>query len=272
MAGRKQPEYRRPCCWFMLTIRWFSCGPTPDHQPHVMTGRLAGAYFVPMIQKFLRLASWSLLLVACQATSDPVAHSAGNTPPATGNCVPTPAGRAGVVKILFVGNSLTYTNDVPSMVAALGRDHGTKIEKEVLAKPNYALEDHWNEGCLQTMIKSGYFDFVVVQQGPSSQADGASSLLEYGDRIQQLCKAHDTRLAFYMVWPARYNYHMFPGVIKNYTAAAEATNAILCPAGSVWKEYIDSTGDWSYYGPDEFHPSPIGSAIAAEIIYKALFN
>ena len=46
----------------------------------------------------------------------------------------------------------------------------------MLARANYALKDHWNEGELQSLIKSGNFDFVVVQQGPSSQAEGRAML------------------------------------------------------------------------------------------------
>ncbi len=227
-----------------------------------------------MIRLF-RAWYWSLALVACQATSEPGVNpsgaSNGGNQVATGTCEPKPATRPGTLKILFVGNSLTYTNDLPSKVAAIGSAKGNLIEKEMLAKPNYALEDHWNEGCLQVMIKSGHYDFVVVQQGPSSQSDGARMLLEYGGYIQELCKANDTKLAFYMVWPARVYYQTFPMVITNYTNAANATGAILCPAGHAWKQYIDRTGDWSYYGPDEFHPSPLGTNVAAEIIYKSLF-
>lgn len=226
----------------------------------------------------MRHSVFSILffLVSCQASSDPAAvkppsggqNAGGNN---TVACNPTPALRAGAKKILFVGNSLTYYNDLPGRVAAIGASKGNLVEREVIAYPNYALEDHWNEGCLQAMITSGHYDFVVVQQGPSSQTAGAISLLEYGKLIQALCKQNDTKLAFFMVWPARVNYHTFSGVIANYTAAADATGAILCPAGYAWKRHIDSTGDWSYYGVDEFHPSEIGSEVAAEIIYKSLF-
>lgn len=103
------------------------------------------------------------------------------------------------MRILFVGNSLTYTNDLPALVSAIGTSKGQLVENEVLAKPGHALEGHWQEGCLQTMIESGHFDFVVTQQGPSSQTDGATSLLEFGKRIRELCDAHDTKLAFFMV-------------------------------------------------------------------------
>lgn len=221
----------------------------------------------------VRTFFWCLILVACQASSDPFAVTPAppSGSPSSSACTPRPVTRPGTTKILFVGNSLTYTNDLPALVSALGSNKGHLIENEVLAKPNYALEDHWQEGCLQTMIESGFFDFVVIQQGPSSQTDGATSLLEFGNRIKELCDAHDTKLAYFMVWPARVYYYTFPGVISNYTNAANSTHSILCPVGLIWKNYQDRTGDFSYYGPDDFHPSMAGSQVAAEIIYKALF-
>jgi hypothetical protein len=60
----------------------------------------------------------------------------------------------------------------------------------------------------------GQFDFVVLQQGPSSQSEGRAMLLNYGVRIKALCDTTKTRLAFFMVWPAFTNLHTFDGVIK----------------------------------------------------------
>ncbi|MCW5912928.1 MAG: SGNH/GDSL hydrolase family protein [Cyclobacteriaceae bacterium] len=173
-------------------------------------------------------------------------------------------------RILFVGNSLTYTNNLPQLVKEAGVKNNVRIQADMLAYPNYALEDHWNDGELQKLIAGGKYDYVIVQQGPSSQADGKAMLLEYGGRIKLLCDKHQAKLAFYMVWPARVNYHTFPGVIANYTLAASETNSVLCPVGEVWKAHFDATGDFSYYGPDGFHPSLAGSQRAAEIIFESL--
>jgi lysophospholipase L1-like esterase len=173
------------------------------------------------------------------------------------------------LNILFVGNSLTYTNDLPTLVK--NKLTGYRVTTDVLAKPNYALEDHWNEGRLQLLMASNQYDYVIVQQGPSSQADGRAMLLEYGKLIKRLCNDHQAKLAFFMVWPAKVNYHMFPGAIANYTEAAKQTNSILCPVGEQWKAYMDTTKDFSYYSSDEFHPSLAGSQSAAEIIVKSLF-
>lgn len=174
-------------------------------------------------------------------------------------------------RILFVGNSLTYTNDLPNLVSAVAAENGRKISVETIAFPNYSLEDHWNDGKIQTMIASGKYNFVIVQQGPSSQDEGRVMLQDYGAKLAKLCSQHKTKLVFYMVWPAISNYKSFDGVIQNYTDAATHAKAILCPVGKRWKEYIDTTNDYLYYGPDGFHPSLKGSEVAAAIIYKTLF-
>lgn len=174
--------------------------------------------------------------------------------------------------ILFIGNSLTFTNNLPELVTSKASEMEITLATKMIAYPNYALEDHWNDGDIQQLIACGIYDFVIIQQGPSSQAEGRASLLEYGGKIAELCNANGAELAFFMVWPALANYNTFPGVIANYTDAAEATSAILCPVGRVWKEYFDKTSDYSYYGPDNFHPSREGSLVAAEVILASLLN
>jgi hypothetical protein len=173
--------------------------------------------------------------------------------------------------LLFVGNSLTYANDLPKLVASIAKIKGKKIKVEMLALPNYALLDHLVDGNLQEMIASGKYKYVIVQQGPSSQAEGREMLLEAGSKIKQMCNVSGASLAFFMVWPGYENYNNFNGVIRNYTEAATLNNSILCPVGTVWKEYIDRTKDLSYYGPDLFHPSLKGSQVAAQVIFDSLF-
>lgn len=79
-------------------------------------------------------------------------------------------------------------------------------------------------------------------------------------------------MAYFMVWPSKKNYRLFDTVISSYTQAAKKNNAILCPVGQVWKEYIDSTDEYGYYGDDGFNPSLKGSEVAAEVIFQSLFG
>lgn len=178
-----------------------------------------------------------------------------------------------MASVLFVGNSLTYSNDLPKLVFDLTQARNQEIYTKMIAKPNYALIDHLEvDDKVADEIASQQYDIVVVQQGPSSLPESRALLFEGGRRFNTLCKASDTQLAFFMVWPARGAYHRFDAVIKNHTDVASELNAILCPVGQVWKNYFDLTGDYGYYGPDEFHPSLAGSQEAARIIVNSIFN
>lgn len=172
--------------------------------------------------------------------------------------------------ILFVGNSLTSTNNLPRIIKENYAEIGITISTRTIAPPGYGLEDHWNVGLIQPLISSNYYDYVIIQQGPSSQEYGRTSLIEYGGRIAELCNLNDTKLAFFMVWTSITYFNTFDGVIANYTDAASINNATLLPVGRNWKYYIDQTQDYSYYGSDNFHPSIEGSQKAAQVIMQSL--
>jgi hypothetical protein len=174
--------------------------------------------------------------------------------------------------ILFIGNSLTASNDLPKLVEIAGKQKSIIIKTKMIAYPNYAIMDHWNDGKVQKEIKRNQYDFVIVQQGPSSQQNGREILIEYGRKYADLCNKNGAKLSYFMVWPSRIYYHTFKGVIKNYTDAARINDAILCPVGEEWKKHFDTTQNFDYYSADGFHPSLKGSQRAAEIIVEHLFG
>ncbi|MEE9373500.1 MAG: hypothetical protein V3V00_10655 [Saprospiraceae bacterium] len=176
-----------------------------------------------------------------------------------------------IFNILFVGNSLTYYNDLPKLVYELAKTKEKYISTKMIAKPNYAIIDHLDIGNeVNKEIESKQYDYVIVQQGPSSQNEGRRLLLEGGKRFEKLCNENDSELVFFMVWPSLTYYQNFDGVIANYKEAATLCNSLLAPVGSAWKQYFDDTKDFSYYGPDGFHPSLEGSKVTAQVILETL--
>lgn len=175
-------------------------------------------------------------------------------------------------KILFIGNSLTYTNDMPLILEKIGLHFHKKIETEMVCLPNYAIIDHWNDGKIQQKIASENFDYVIIQQGPSSQEIGRKMLIEDGKKISSLCNKYNTKLGYFMVWPAKRHYFTFDKVIANHKEAARINNAILFEVGSNWKQYQTKKNRTSLYEPDQFHPSKAGSFFAALTIFKKLFS
>jgi hypothetical protein len=176
------------------------------------------------------------------------------------------------LRVLFIGNSLIYTNDLPAIVQALAEvSKQRRLVCGSIAFPNYSLEDHWNRGEAQKAIAIGKWDVVVLQQGPSSQSEGRQSLLEYTRRFDKIICEAGAKLALYMVWPAAARFGDFAGVIDSYKSAALDVQAILFPVGAGWLEAWKSDKTLELYRTDLFHPSQTGSYLAALVIYGKLF-
>ena len=178
---------------------------------------------------------------------------------------------SGNLRLLFVGNSLTYTNDLPSLLKELGDQDSIKIVYKTFLLPNYALEDHFNGGKVQQEIDTGEYDFVIEQQGPSALPESQVLLLNGATLFANICKKNTkTKLALYMVWPSRSRSFDLDNVIYSYTQAAEKTGSLLCPAGLAWKYAWQMDAELPLYGFDNFHPSLTGSVLAALTIYATL--
>jgi hypothetical protein len=174
------------------------------------------------------------------------------------------------VRVLFVGNSLTYSNNLPEIVKKVAACDNTQLTYESISLPDYALVDHLAEGKVQRRIASGDFDVVIVQQGPSSQQEGRQLLIDAGFTLSSLCRNSDVKLIFYMVWPSKSRIQDFPGVFRSYKLAADTTQDIFSPAGQAWLEAWNRAPDIALYGADNFHPSYNGSLLAAMVLYGSI--
>jgi hypothetical protein len=176
------------------------------------------------------------------------------------------------INVLFLGNSLTYYNNLPELVKLIAACDSVEMTYHSISLPNYALVDHWNEGKAQKEIESGSYNFVVVQQGPSSQTEGRTYLLDYGLKFDALCDQHNATLVSYMVWPAKARLTDFPGVFESYKLLADSVNGIFCPAGNAWLKVWENYPEFKLYGPDNFHPDYRGSLLAALVIYGSIMQ
>jgi len=177
------------------------------------------------------------------------------------------------LRVLFVGNSFTYVNDLPAIVAAISRaDGGPKIDYRTVAFPGFSLEDHWRQGDARRELASGRWDYVVMQQGPSASEDGREVLLEYARRFAPLIRKAGAAPAFYGVWPASVRTQDFPGAAESYRQAAMVVQGVLMPAAEAWQRAFRRDKSVALYGPDGLHPSPEGSYLAALVVYAGLTN
>lgn len=170
-----------------------------------------------------------------------------------------------------MGNSLTYSNDLPQIFEQLAKTVELELKTTCVCYPNYSLEDHWLREDFKNNFASESFDFLIMQQGPSSQAMGREWLIKFGRMIQDEASKYDIETAYYMVWPSKQYYYTFEGVIKNHQDAAQINKSKLIPVGRLWREIeADNKSGIELYGADGFHPSMQGSFLAALMMLHSL--
>jgi hypothetical protein len=172
------------------------------------------------------------------------------------------------LRILFIGNSLTYANDLPATVQGLGQsDPSRAVVVASVAVGGYSLEDHWNRGDAQRAIASAEWDLVVMQQGASALPESRALLIDYATRFAGEIRKVGGRPAMYMVWPGLDREAEWGAVSASYAAAAEAVNGLLLPAGEALRAVRAGTPSISLFEGDGFHPSVAGTYGVALVIY-----
>ena len=176
------------------------------------------------------------------------------------------------MRVLFLGSSLTYANDMPLIVQAFARAVGETLDVATVAKGGASLEDHWKRGGAVDRIKEGGWNVVVLQQGPSSLPEGRENLRDYTKRFAEPIRAAGARPALYMVWPGSDRLAFFDDVRSSYALAAEDVGGILMPAGEAWRAVWRRDPDVPLFRRDGVHPSPAGSITVALSIFGMLYG
>lgn len=175
------------------------------------------------------------------------------------------------LRVLFIGNSLTYVNGVPAMVQTIAEAAGHTFAYGAAVMANASLEDHWYAG-VESTIRDVAADVVVLQQGPSSLPQNQLHLRTWTETLTEVIREVGGEPALYMVWPEATRIEAFDAVYDAYHDAAVAVNGIFAPAGDAWRQAWDDDPALEFYGPDGFHPSVLGSQVAALTLFRVLFD
>ena len=190
-----------------------------------------------------------------------------------GEAEPPPPFSGAELRVLFVGNSLTYDNDLPGMTARLAASVDVPpMSVGRVLRGNYSLGDHWQEGAAPDMIRQGGWDVVVLQQGPSALPESQADLLASTRRFAALATEHGARVALLMVWPGADRSMAFDSVRMSYSNAAEAVGGIFVPAGEAWRAAWRRDPTLALYSSDGFHPSVTGSYLAALTLFEQFYG
>jgi hypothetical protein len=173
--------------------------------------------------------------------------------------------------ILFIGNSLTYANDLPTIVRRVTEAAGGELRVGVAAGPNMAVIDHTPDGsdALRT-IAGGRWDVVVLQQGPTPAGICRDTLVIAAMRLAPAIRKAGGRPALFLPWTRREYTGPIDGVAASATAAARAVGGLVIPIGVAWRKALEADPTLPLYADDGYHPAPAGTLLAALTTYDRI--
>ena len=178
----------------------------------------------------------------------------------------------GPLKVLFVGNSFTARNDLPSLVATLAAARGKVLEHRLISAGGASLRAHWNAGEAAEAIREGGYDAVVLQEQSTLPVKNAVRMHENVCLFDGAIKAAGARTVLYMTW-ARLNAPDSQKAITDaYTAIGKELGAIVARVGVAWERFLRDNDRPVLHDRDQSHPTVAGSYLAACVFLAALFR
>ncbi len=204
----------------------------------------------------------------------------------------TSAAVATTRKVLFIGNSYTYTNNMPAIVDSIAKALGDTIIYDMSAPGGQTLQQHCTNTTTISKIFSQQWDIVVIHEQsqmpafPPSQV--ATDVYPYAHILDSMVHANDscTQTMFMMTWghangdpmncpgyPVICTYDgMQMRLRESYLQMATDNHADVTPVGSAFKIMVDSAYTPWLFSSDSSHPIVPGSYLQACVVYSSIFH
>lgn len=175
------------------------------------------------------------------------------------------------LKVLFVGNSYTYFNNLAQTVSAISDSTGIKIIADPSTYPGAALSDHYHGRYnIKSVdkIKNGHYDAVVLQDFSMAGVLTPDSLDKYAALMADIVKQSGAKVYYYETW-ARLKVPQYQEDIKTaYKSASEKNTGVVVHCGSAWDLARKEYPEVKLFRDDGSHPMPLGTLLNALMFVK----
>lgn len=174
------------------------------------------------------------------------------------------------MRVLFIGNSYTYFNDLPGLLSRIAAADGLEIVTESVVEGGMTLLGHLRSGDAVLRIRSGGWDVVVLQE-QSTRPLYAPGLMDAAVReLAGEIELIGARTALYLPWARRDRPDDQAALDAAYGQCAAAAGALVVPAGPCWQRALVEDPSLDLYEEDGSHPAPQGTYLVACVFYAAL--
>lgn len=177
------------------------------------------------------------------------------------------------MKILFIGNSHTFMNDMPALACEMIENaSGQPCEAMMLAYGGRSLRWHMAEEYFSERfnILHGGYDYCVIQEQAHPMTDEADTV-EFASRIAELCRKAGTVPVIFETWAEKVIPENQAEMNRRYRKLSSDLGAVLAPIGEVWTAAaaeLPDTPETDLYFRDGEHASPLGDYLISMVFAK----
>lgn len=195
----------------------------------------------------------------------------------------TGAGAGACARVLFLGNSYTYVNDLPTTFARLAQSGGRSVEVGMVANGGETLSQHAAASDDAGKISSQPWAYVILQEQSDTPAYSSAQSLMYSPArslADRVARAGAVPMLF-MTWAHKDGE---PGAgLPAYESAQERVDGTylslsgdlgvpVAPVGYTWFHVHQDHPDIDLWQSDGSHPTAAGTYLAACVFYASIFR
>lgn len=178
-----------------------------------------------------------------------------------------------MMKVLFLGNSHTFYNDMPQIFADICAERGKDVEVAMQAHPGVTYGWHYKQLTeLRFALMHGGFDYIVMQQAAHSPCPSKEETLEDAGKIIALARQCGVTPIQTMPWAEKRDPDHQKGMYDIYNTLSKQYDVKLTVAGNVFEDVFYNHPEIDMYWRDGEHASPYGSYVIAMAAYAAIFG
>jgi hypothetical protein len=198
-------------------------------------------------------------------------------------CGRAPAPPAPPLRVLFVGNSYVFTNDLPRTFATLAQAGRRPVAVDMTAEPGWTLAQHAASARTRDKLAAQPWNVVVLQEQsivPAVAASRAAGMFPAVRQLTQEIRARRGEPVLLLTWGRRDGLRdlgvpdyraMQDQITAGYLAIADELGERVAPAGVAWQAAALEPGP-ALWQPDGSHPTPAGTYLTACVLYATLFR
>ncbi len=187
------------------------------------------------------------------------------------------------LRVLFIGNSYTYFNNLPEMFAKLAQAGLQKpVIYEMQAPGGVRLKDHWDRAETRKALEEQKWDYVVLQDqsllGTNYYYEGKPRIPSdelfhtYALQFVKAIREAGAIPVFYLTWARKVVPEDQAALTSAYMRAAKETKSIVAPVGIAWADVESKYPAINLFYQDGSHPSSAGTYLNACVFYATLFG